>query len=1050
MISVIIPMYNVEKYLNDCILSVLNQSYQNFEIICIDDCSSDSSVDIIRRYMKFDERIKLFQNETNKGQGFSRNVGLSHAEGDYVFFLDADDWIDLNTFEILHNFANENSLDVLIFKLINYYDESNDFGLENYYSMHYMDKYLLKIFNQYDLNKHTIFALPNGPCNKLYSKEFLDKNGIRFPNERLIQEDTPFFFECMIKANKVSIIDNYFYNRRRRDSSTMTLTNKRLFDNLEISRIILNIFLDNLDIYEHYKSEIFNYLFHALKLKYELIDDEFKSEFFIESKLLFEEFAFEYGLYLDMILNLKEDLIVFFEIETENPNYLPIILDGNNSYKLNNKYLNCRFVDKYNLILSSIKKINDFGLFDKEFYDRDYNGSYDSLLHYLFIGYELGKNPNELFDGEFYSNFYESVKSSKLNPLVYLALYGLERNEIKVNKDLYVPKGINKELIMNEINSFNELGITKVKRSPKVIVTLTSFPERLYNLHYTLYSLLQQTFKPDELILWLSVDEFPNKEEDVPSNILNLIKNGLTIKWCEDIKSYKKLIPSLKEFPNDILVTADDDIFYPEDWLKNLYDEYLIYPDNVICCRCHKAFLNEDNSFAPFSEWKNVDGGLDPSYLTFSTSGSGALYPPNSLHSDVTNKELFQKLCYWNDDMWFWVMAVLNKTKTKLIKNTMTTFECVNPAKERGITNEKSLWNYNKFGAYDEDLNNIMKVYPNFIDIILNDINKKYKISIIIPVFNVEKYIPLAFESIFNQSIGFDNLEILFIDDGSTDNSVEVIKSLVDRYDNVKGYYLNENSGFAGKPRNVGLENASAEYLMFLDPDDVFYETACESLYNTMQDNDVDLVAGSYSVLNNGKNVNFDFKNFNLELGKIYKNLKENMEIFKLPPAIMTKIYKKSIISRNNIDFPVGVPAQDLVFYTKYLFKSQGILFMDVPIFKYVIRDKGPNKSVSYLRNKSLLFGYIESYLHLYELFKEYDGNYSWLAAKDMSYWVKQLVLSDLNDDDKFEILKKSQILFNLFQESNLQCAPIFEPIFNEMYVSNYENAIELINTINI
>lgn len=1052
MISVIIPMYNVENYLHECILSVLNQSYQNFEIICVDDGSSDSSVDIVSQYIKSDERIKLFQNETNKGQGFSRNVGLSHAKGEYIFFLDADDWIDFNTFEILYNFANKNDLDVLIFKLINYYDESNNFILDNYYSMHYMDNHILKIFNVSDLNKHTIFALPDGPCNKFYSKSFLDKYNIRFPNERLIQEDTPFFLNCMIKAKKISIIDNYFYNRRRRDSSTMSLTNERLFDNLKVSRIILNFFLEDVNRYEYYKSEIFNYIFHILKAKYNLIDENLKTKFFIESKKLFEEYAFIRGLFLDMANNLKDEFLDFFEIEIDNPNCLPIIWDEeNNVYELNKNFSNSNFIDKYNLILNSISIIEKLGLFDKEYYEKTYDGIFNPLLHYLFIGYKDGKNPYELFDGEFYTNFYGNVKSSMLNPLVYLALYGLNNNEIKINKDIYVPRGIDKHSITNKINSFNELGVTKEKRSPRIIITLTSFPERLYNLHFTLYSLLRQNFKPDEVILWLSNEEFPNNEEDIPDEILNLKDNGLSIKWCDDIKSYKKLIPALIEYPNDILVTADDDIFYPENWLKNLYEEYLKYPDNIICCRCHRAILNSDYSFAPFKEWINVDGGLEASYLTFSTSGSGALYPPNSLHSDVTNAKIFQKLCYWNDDMWFWAMAILNKTKIKLIENTMTAFDCVNPAKERSITNEKSLWTYNKHGAYDQDLRNIMNFYPNFLDIIIDDIEKReYKISIIIPIFNVEKYIHLAFESIFNQSIGFNNLEILFIDDCSTDNSAEIIKSLEIKYDNVKCYYLTKNSGFAGKPRNIGLKNASAEYIMFLDPDDVFYETACEILYNTIIEKDIDLVSGSYSILKDGNTTKFNFEDFNLEIGKIYDNLDENMDIFKLPPAIMTKIYRKSIISEYDITFPIGVPAQDLIFYSKYLFKSKGILFIDVPIFKYVIRDKGSNKSVSYIRNKLLISGYIESYLELYNIFNDYNSDYSWLSAKDMTYWVKQFILSDLSDEDKLEILKKSQILFKLFKDSDLEYIPKFEQIFEEMYNLNYEKVIQLSNTINI
>ena len=109
-----------------------------------------------------------------------------------------------------------------------------------------------------------------------------------------------------------------------------------------------------------------------------------------------------------------------------------------------------------------------------------------------------------------------------------------------------------------------------------------------------------------------------------------------------------------------------------------------------------------------------------------------------------------------------------------------------------------------------------------------------YNISIIIPVYNKEDTIQRAFESIKNQSIGFESLEVIFVDDSSIDNSVNIIKELSDNYKNVKSINLSENSGFAGKPRNVGIENATAPYLMFLDPDDVFLEDACKILYESI------------------------------------------------------------------------------------------------------------------------------------------------------------------------------------------------------------------------
>ena len=116
--------------------------------------------------------------------------------------------------------------------------------------------------------------------------------------------------------------------------------------------------------------------------------------------------------------------------------------------------------------------------------------------------------------------------------------------------------------------------------------------------------------------------------------------------------------------------------------------------------------------------------------------------------------------------------------------------------------------------------------------------------SIIIPVYNSEEYIKRAFDSLFTQSIGFDNLEVIFIDDASTDASPQIIEEYSNKYDNVKSFFLNKNSGTAGKPRNVGLSHATKDYIMFLDSDDCLMDNACEILYDEIIEENIDVVSG--------------------------------------------------------------------------------------------------------------------------------------------------------------------------------------------------------------
>ena len=211
-------------------------------------------------------------------------------------------------------------------------------------------------------------------------------------------------------------------------------------------------------------------------------------------------------------------------------------------------------------------------------------------------------------------------------------------------------------------------GISEIKRSPKLVVSLTSFPDRINYVYKTISSLLDQTLKPDVLILWLANEQFPNKEDDLPENLKNLCKYGLSIKWCNDIRSYKKLIPTLKEYPNDIIVTVDDDVYYERVMLERLCESYLDNPEYIHCHRCTYIYYKGN-------ELKAKIGGKKfykyPSYANKITGVGGVLYPPNSLYKDILDENLFMNLAPTNDDVWFWLMAVLNNKRIKVIKNNI-------------------------------------------------------------------------------------------------------------------------------------------------------------------------------------------------------------------------------------------------------------------------------------------------------------------------------------------------------------------------------------------
>ena len=268
---------------------------------------------------------------------------------------------------------------------------------------------------------------------------------------------------------------------------------------------------------------------------------------------------------------------------------------------------------------------------------------------------------------------------------------------------------------------FYKSGITDEKREYEIIVSLTSYPERIYEVYYTIFSLLTQTLKPNKIILYLGEDKFPNKNKDLPKNLLEFTKYGLTIKYTKDIKQFKKLLPSLKEYPNSIIVTADDDIFYFQNWLEKLYDSWKNNKDCIICHRVAVAELTKDKQFVQFNDWKQPKNIVEPSLRNCLLGYCGTLYPPNSLYKDVFDECIFKKLAPNADDIYFWAMAVLNNTKIKLIEDSYYYPLYVNPLREKGFNNELTLF---KSNGGEENKNqiqfdNIINHYPQIMDKLL-------------------------------------------------------------------------------------------------------------------------------------------------------------------------------------------------------------------------------------------------------------------------------------------------------------------------------------------
>jgi hypothetical protein len=221
--------------------------------------------------------------------------------------------------------------------------------------------------------------------------------------------------------------------------------------------------------------------------------------------------------------------------------------------------------------------------------------------------------------------------------------------------------------------------------SSRVIVSLTSFPARIDEAHLAIYTLLDQTRKADVVVLWLASEEFPEGEKSLPPKLLALKKRGLEIRWCENIGSFKKLIPALREFPDDVLITADDDLLYGKDWLQGLLNGYAAHPKDINCSRMRRIKFDGNGRIMPYTEWgglQNYADNPDASCLNWPTTGGGVLYPPGSFDPHALDHGLALKLCPTADDVWFWAMCAINGKKFRLVKKHAKEFPFVSASKQ--------------------------------------------------------------------------------------------------------------------------------------------------------------------------------------------------------------------------------------------------------------------------------------------------------------------------------------------------------------------------------
>jgi len=326
-VSVILAVYNAAQFLNKCIDSIINQTLNNIEIICVDDCSSDDSLAILHAYAEKDSRIKVIQQNSNRGAGAARNAGLEIANGEYLSFLDADDYFSSDMLKVSVEKADALSLDVFVFGSKAFNDVT---GVESDMSWSIKETLLpeTEVFSAEQIKEDFFQAFIWWAWDKIFRKEYIDKHGFKFQEIRT-SNDLLFTVSAVLMADRISYTKEAFAVQRQKVESSLSNTRHLSYDCCLKATIALKDFMESADLYSRYERDFKNYalnfliwnintisqtayvdLYNAVKQFYTTLnvsrDDVYYKPFYDTYLFIIEHCAEEYLFYLRM--NLERDI----------------------------------------------------------------------------------------------------------------------------------------------------------------------------------------------------------------------------------------------------------------------------------------------------------------------------------------------------------------------------------------------------------------------------------------------------------------------------------------------------------------------------------------------------------------------------------------------------------------------------------------------------------------------------------------------------------------------------------------------------------------------
>ena len=487
-ISVVIPVYNVEEFLGECLDSIINQTFEDIEIICVNDGSADRSLEILNEYASKDERITVLDQE-NGGHAVATNRGIDLAKGKYLFLMDSDDILDLKALEHSYKVAEERDVDFVIFQAINYYMDKDEYVEAENYSMNALADHVGdSVFNWRDV-KDFVFSITVTPWSKLYNREFIMKNNIRFP-KGLVFDDNVFFFDVLFAAERITFLREHLFARRWYSSSSTTAGGLTFLDYIPICDLIWETF-KKYGVFEEFKKGLYTKKVNTINFWYNGIKEELKQEFFKRTKENYLKLAEDEEFYNNFLNDLNSNQRKIFDSVMESNYYrefnyrLRLKKNKNrNKYKVSvvipvfnaEDYLEESLNSIFNQTLDSIEVIcvddgsedNSLEILNKlakthknmkVFHQENKGGG--AARNYA-LGHVSGKytyfmDADDELDLNALKEFYEISEEKNLDFLLFQAINYDEDTDTYYDTDFYLMEEIYK-IVGENIFSFDDLG----------------------------------------------------------------------------------------------------------------------------------------------------------------------------------------------------------------------------------------------------------------------------------------------------------------------------------------------------------------------------------------------------------------------------------------------------------------------------------------------------------------------------------------------------------------------------------------------------------------